>query len=258
MIAAETRAGLRIAGLTMHFGGLTALSEIDMELEGRGIFGLIGPNGSGKTTLFNLIAGFYQPSAGSIHYSGRDITNWPAERVAGAGIARTFQNLKIFRRLTVADNVAGAQTSLGDVHLWQRILPNRGERARRTRVKDLLGLVGLSERRNDLAGELALGDQRRLELARALAREPDLLLLDEPAGGMTPQETERMAQLIEYVAEQGPTVLLVEHKMSLVMGLCHHITVLNFGRKIAEGAPHDIQSDRAVREAYLGMGGAGA
>lgn len=255
MTAASETNGLRIEGLTKRFGGLTALSGIDLHVAGPGIFGLIGPNGSGKTTLFNLISGLYPASEGTVRYCGTDITHWPAHRVAGTGIARTFQNLKIFRRLTVSDNVAGAQTSLRDVRPWQRLLPNRGERARRARVAELLELAGLSDRCNDLAGELPLGDQRRLELARALAREPDLLLLDEPAGGMTPQETERMADLIERVAERGPTVLLVEHKMALVMRLCRRITVLNFGGKIAEGVPQAIQADKAVQDAYLGTGG---
>lgn len=255
MTAVDPDALLEIEGLSKHFGGLQALEAVDLSLTGPGIFGLIGPNGSGKTTLFNAVAGTTPASGGRVRYCGRDITGWAPHRVAHQGIARTFQNLKIFARLTVTDNVAGAQTARPDVRPWQHLLPNAGEASRRARVGELLELVGLADRRDTLAGELPLGEQRRLELARALAREPDLLLLDEPAGGMTPQETDAMADLIQRVADLGPAVLLIEHKMGMVMGLCRWITVLNFGRKIAEGTPDAIQSDPHVREAYLGSGG---
>lgn len=254
MTASDGRPLLQVQGMTKHFGGLAALAGIDLELKKGGIHGLVGPNGSGKTTLFNAITGTCHLSSGTVRYRGQDITNWPPHRVARIGIARTFQNVRLFKRLTVADNVLGAQTSLKEVRPWQRLIPSSAERDRRERVGALLALVGLGHRQGDLAGELPLGAQRRLELARALAREPDLLLLDEPAGGMTPQETERMAELIARVAEEGPTVLLIEHKTGMVMGLCRRLTVLNFGRKIAEGTPKAIRSDPAVQEAYLGIG----
>jgi len=238
----------------MDFGAVQALQSVDLDISTDGIFGLIGPNGSGKTTLFDVITGIRTPTGGHIFYRNRNITAWPPHRVASWGVARTFQNLKIFGRLTVFDNVLGAQTELPDVRWWQCLRPGCDEeRQRRERVGELLQLVGLAQRRNTLAQDLSLGEQRRLELARALAREPELLLLDEPASGMTPQETDNMAELIERVSRSGPTVLLIEHKMSLVMRLCRHIAVLNFGRKIAEGSPEEIQSHPEVREAYLGL-----
>ncbi len=245
---------LRIDGVSKNFGAVQALDRVGFEVPRGSVFGLIGPNGSGKTTLFNAITGIGPTSEGRIRYRDHDITDLKPHEIAKLGIARTFQNLKLFARMTVFDNVLGAQTSLPEVRFWQHIVPSRTAEAERTgRVMALLEMVGLAHRRNDLAQELPLGDQRRLELARALAREPELLLLDEPAGGMTPQETDGMVRLIERVAGTGPTVILIEHKMGMVMRLCRRIAVLNFGHRIAEGGPKEIQSDPVVREAYLGQ-----
>ena len=255
MNSSESRWLLSIRGLTKNFGALRAIDDLHLEVDSGGIFGVIGPNGSGKTTLFNVISGVYKPAAGTVHYRGRDLTGLPSDRVARRGIARTFQNLKIFRRLTVLENVMGAQTGSTGVSFLQAAFPHPShERARRGRALEILEQVGLADRRGVLAQELPLGEQRRLELARAMAREPDLIMLDEPAGGMTPRETDAMAGLIERVVADGPTVLLIEHKMGMVMSLCRRIAVLNFGRKIAEGTPAEIQRDGAAVEAYLGPG----
>ena len=255
MNSSESRWLLSIRGLTKNFGALRAIDDLHLEVDSGGIFGVIGPNGSGKTTLFNVISGIYKPAAGTVHYRGRDLTGLPSDRVARRGIARTFQNLKIFRRLTVLENVMGAQTGSTGVSFLQAAFPHPShERARRSRALEILEQVGLADRRGVLAQELPLGEQRRLELARAMAREPDLIMLDEPAGGMTPRETDAMAGLIERVVADGPTVLLIEHKMGMVMSLCRRIAVLNFGRKIAEGTPAEIQRDGAAVEAYLGPG----
>ncbi len=253
MTRAEPQDMLSAVAVTKAFGAHLALDNLSLAVTKGGVIGLIGPNGSGKTTLFNAITGIHSPTSGSLHFAGRDITGRASERIAQLGIARTFQNLKVFRRLTVFDNVLGAQNSASDMTMWQMLFSvRRNETPRRDRVEHILERVGLTDRRHALAQDLPLGEQRRLELARALAREPELLLLDEPAGGMTPQETDTMAELIHDVAEAGPTVFLIEHKMGMVMRLCRHIVVLNFGRKIAEGTPKQVQSDAAVREAYLG------
>ena len=244
---------LAIRGLKKNFGALWAIDDLHLDVAFGGIFGIIGPNGSGKTTLFDVISGVSRPAAGTVRYRGHDLTGLAAERVARHGIARTFQNLRIFRRLTVLENVLGAQTGSADVSFLQAAFPHPGlERAKRARAMEILEQVGLADRRGVLAQELPLGEQRRLELARTMAREPDLIMLDEPAGGMTPSETDDMATLIERVAAGGPTVLLIEHKMGMVMSLCRRIAVLNFGRKIAEGTPAEIQRDSAAVEAYLG------
>ena len=253
--AAEHRPLLAIRGLRKNFGALRAIDDLHLEVSSGGIFGIIGPNGSGKTTLFNVISGVCVPAAGAVQFRGQDLTGLSSERVARHGIARTFQNLRTFRRLTVLENVLGAQTSSAGVSFLQAAFPHPGlERARRVEAMDILERVGLADRREALAQELPLGEQRRLELARAMARQPGLMMLDEPAGGMTPSETDDMAGLIERVAAGGPTVLLIEHKMGMVMSLCRRIAVLNFGRKIAEGAPAEIQRDGAAVEAYLGPG----
>lgn len=255
MTSSEHHSLLAIRGLEKNFGALRAIDDLHLDVASGGIFGIIGPNGSGKTTLFNVISGVCKPAAGTVHYRGRNLTGLPGDRVARMGIARTFQNLKIFRRLTVLENVLGAQTGSAGVTFLQAAFPHPSlERGRRSRALEILERVGLADRRGVLAQELPLGEQRRLELARAMAREPELMLLDEPAGGMTPGETDAMADLIARVAAGGPTILLIEHKMGMVMALCRRIAVLNFGRKIAEGTPAEIQRDGAAVEAYLGPG----
>ena len=255
MHPSEAHSLLSIRGLRKSFGALRAIDGLDLEVSSGGIFGIIGPNGSGKTTLFNVISGLCRPAAGTVHYRGHDLTGLASERVARHGIARTFQNIRIFRRLTVLENVLGAQTGTADVSFLQAAFPHPNlERGRRDEAMDILERVGLADRCDVLAQELPLGEQRRLELARAMARKPELVMLDEPAGGMTPGETDTMAGLIERVAADGPTVLLIEHKMGMVMSLCYRIAVLDFGRKIAEGSPAEIQRDSAAVEAYLGPG----
>ncbi len=235
------------------FGANRILAGLDLEASAGESVGIIGPNGSGKTTLFNLLTGVVSPTAGRIWFCEQDITGWPTHRVARLNIARTFQNLRLFRRMTVFENVWAAQHRLPGMTSWRLLAPNRAqERQRRERVRHLLEITGLLSKAELRVQQLALGEQRRLELARALAREPQLLLLDEPTGGMTPRETDEMAQLLAQVITGGVTVLLIEHKMAMVMQLCQRLVVLNFGQKICEGPPHQVRSDPAVIAAYMG------
>ncbi len=244
---------LRVESLSRSFGGVAALEEIDLAVADGEVVGLIGPNGSGKTTLFNVITGVHPVDSGRVLLRGEDITDQAPARIVRRGIARTFQNLRIFRRMSVHENVWVAQHSLPGVGPMT-LLSGRsaGERARRAEVDGLLDAVGLADRRDALAGSLPLPDQRRLELARALARSPALLLLDEPAGGMTPAETAEMAALIRDFAVPGRTCIVIEHKLDLISALCQRLCVLNFGRKIADGAPQEVLQQSDVLEAYLG------
>ena len=244
---------LRIESLSRSFGGVAALEELNFVVGDGEVVGLIGPNGSGKTTLFNVITGVHAADSGRVFLRDEDITRRTPAGIVRRGIARTFQNLRIFQRMSVRENVWVAQHSLPDVGPMA-LLSNRSaaERTRRAEVDGLLDAVGLADRRDALAGSLPLPEQRRLELARALVRSPALLLLDEPAGGMTPAETAEMAALIQDFAVPGRTCIVIEHKLDLISTLCQRLCVLNFGRKIADGEPDRVLEQAEVLEAYLG------
>lgn len=244
---------LAVKEVSKSFGANEVLVGLSLEVPAGRAVGLIGPNGSGKTTLFNILTGVILPSTGRIWFREQEITGWPTHRIIRLGIARTFQNLRLFKRMTVFDNVWAAQHRLPGMPSWRLVHHDRqGERRRRAQVHHLLELTGLADQADVLARNLPLGEQRKLELARALARDPLLLLLDEPTGGMVPRETEEMTRLLEGVIASGKTLLIIEHKMDMVMELCHHVVVLNFGEKICEGPPQYVQADPAVVEAYMG------
>ena len=257
--AGDRRVMLRIEKLSIAFGGVEALAGLDLEVPAGTVLGLIGPNGSGKTTLFNVLTGVYPADTGRIYLRDSEISRCKTEQIVRLGVARTFQNLRLYRRMTVFDNVRVAQHSLPGTHFAQGLLGRSPqENQRREAVRQMLELTGLSEQADQLAGGLPLPLQRRLELARALIRQPDLLLLDEPAGGMTPAETSAMADLIHKVASPDRTMIVIEHKMELLSDLCQRMCVLNFGRKIAEGEPRQVLEHPDVLEAYLGRSPSGA
>ena len=244
---------LEISGLGRRFGAVEALDGIDLKVGEGQVFGLIGPNGSGKTTLFNVLSGIYPPSAGDIRLDGRPVGGLAPGRIARMGLARTFQNLRLIPHMSAFDNVWLAQHRRPGMGLRELLaIGGRRERARCREVDALLERTGLADRRDKFAGDLPLPDQRRLEIARALVRRPRLLLLDEPAGGMTPLETREMAALIRTVAAPGRTLIVIEHKMELIADICDRLCVLDFGRKIAEGPPESVLRDPQVLEIYLG------
>jgi branched-chain amino acid transport system ATP-binding protein len=250
---------LTFNNVSMHFGGVKAIDDLSFEINRNEIVGIIGPNGAGKTTVFNVLSGVYIPTSGDILFKGNRINNLPAHTIINSGIARTFQNIRLFGQLSVLDNVRTAffgktKYSILDIFLNTRAKLNEEEQMRQEAIT-LLEAVGLAEKAEIPAASLSYGEQRRLEIARALACKPDILLLDEPAAGMNPNEIDELNKMIVSIKDKfGLTILLVEHQKRLIMGICERIIVMNFGKSLAMGTPSEIRNHKEVLEAYLGKG----
>ncbi|HVS45700.1 MAG TPA: ABC transporter ATP-binding protein [Verrucomicrobiae bacterium] len=249
---------LELFGVSKRFGRVNAVNDVSFAVERGDLLAVIGPNGAGKSTVFNAITGIYSLDAGRIEFNGVRIDGRPTFRIAAMGIARTFQNIRLFRFMPAIDNVMAGEHARLHANVFASMLhppsERREERQARERARELLAFVGLERAADVQAGSLDYGSQRRLEIARALASSPELLLLDEPAAGMNPREKESLRELLHAIRDRGVTQMLVEHDMSLVMNACQRIVVLDHGEKIAQGTPQAIRSDRRVIEAYLGTG----
>ena len=249
---------LKVAGISKRFGGLQALSDVGLTIERGQVYGLIGPNGAGKTTFFNVITGLYTPDSGTFELGGKPYQPSAVHLVAKAGIARTFQNIRLFAEMTALENVMVGRHLRTSSGLLGAIFRTPGfkaeERAIMERARELLDYVGIGKYADFKARTLSYGDQRRLEIARALATDPQLIALDEPADGMNATEKVLLRELIERIRADNRTVLLIEHDVKLVMGLCDRVTVLEYGKLLAQGTPHEVQHNEKVIEAYLGTG----